>query len=157
MAGADLDRAAVVMTRPTHPHVRPGPHPRRAEPVPSESAPSEPAPSGLDGSGGGRVGSVVDLDEVLAAQPGPADPPTAGPGSGVLTMAQMARLPASLSLLEAARALGIGRTSAYQLARDGQFPCPLIKVGVLYRVPTVGLLRILGLAPSEAAASHGDE
>jgi hypothetical protein len=59
----------------------------------------------------------------------------------------MADLPASVSLLDAARALGIGRTSAYNLARQGQFPCPLIKVGALYRVPTAGLLRLLALTP----------
>ena len=103
---------------------------------------------------------MVDLDDALAAQPGSAERSAAGsPASGVLTLAQLADLPASVSLLEAARALGIGRTSAYQLARDGQFPCPLIKVGVLYRVPTAGLLRLLGLAPPtppDRAAGLGD-
>jgi hypothetical protein len=66
---------------------------------------------------------------------------------GVLRLGEMADLPASVSLLEAARALGIGRTSAYNLARQGQFPCPLIKVGALYRVPTAALLRLLALTP----------
>ena len=102
---------------------------------------------------------MSDLDEVLAAQPGPTDRAAAGRVSGVLTLAQLAQLPASVSLLEAARALGIGRTSAYELARNGGFPCPLIKVGALYRVPTVGLLRLLGLAPtgpSDTAAGRGD-
>jgi hypothetical protein len=59
----------------------------------------------------------------------------------------LSNLPASVSLLDAARALGIGRTSAYNLARHGQFPCQVIKVGALYRVPTAGLLRLLALTP----------
>ena len=125
------------MTRPAHPRVRPDPHQRH----------DEPSPSDLDRSGGGLDGPEVDLDDALTVQIGSAERPAVGlPASGVLTLAQLAALPASVSLLEAARALGIGRTSAYQLARDGQFPCPLIKVGVLYRVPTAGLLRLLGLA-----------
>ena len=84
----------------------------------------------VPGAGGEQVGRVP------AAAAGP-----------VLRLGQSRDLPASVSLLEAARALGIGRTSAYNLARRGEFPCPLIKVGALYRIPTAGLLRLLGLTP----------
>ncbi len=37
--------------------------------------------------------------------------------------------------MNAARALGIGRTKAYQLAHDGQFPVRLMHPGLSYHVP----------------------
>ena len=94
----------------------------------------------------------VDLDTVLHTAVPDAGGEQAGrvPGAAagaVLGSGQPRGLPASLSLVQAAHALGIGRTSAYNLARRGEFPCPLIKVGALYRVPTAGLLRLLGLTP----------
>ncbi len=46
--------------------------------------------------------------------------------------------------MTAARILGIGRTKAYELARSGEFPCLVIRVGDLYRVSTADLLRLLG-------------
>ncbi|WP_153036871.1 helix-turn-helix domain-containing protein [Amycolatopsis sp. YIM 10] len=49
--------------------------------------------------------------------------------------------------MTAARALGIGRTTAYALAREGGFPCPVLRVGGEYRVPTAGLLRLLEIEP----------
>lgn len=66
----------------------------------------------------------------------------------VMTVAEVAALPAVVDLMTAAQALRIGRTTAYALARDGEFPCPVLRVGVEYRVPTAGLLRVLGLDPS---------
>lgn len=44
-------------------------------------------------------------------------------------------LPTVVDLMTAARALGIGRTKAYQLAHDGQFPCRIIRVGTNYNIP----------------------
>jgi excisionase family DNA binding protein len=61
------------------------------------------------------------------------------------TLAQVAALPATLSLPEAARLLGIGRTHAYTLAASGQFPVPVIRLGRIVRVPTAPLLELLGL------------
>ncbi len=63
----------------------------------------------------------------------------------VMTVAEAAALPAVVDLMTAARALRIGRTTAYALAREGGFPCPVVRVGGGYRVPTAGLLRVLGL------------
>jgi hypothetical protein len=65
-----------------------------------------------------------------------------------MTLREIADLPTVLDLLTAARALGIGRTTAYALARDGAFPCPVIRAGGSYRVPTAGLLAVLGLSGS---------
>jgi Helix-turn-helix domain len=62
-----------------------------------------------------------------------------------VTFAEIAHLPVMVDLLTAARVLGIGRTTAYTLAREGEFPCPLVRVGGAYRVPTLGLLRLLGI------------
>jgi predicted DNA-binding transcriptional regulator AlpA len=47
-----------------------------------------------------------------------------------LTFDQLYALPAVVDLMTAARALGIGRTKAYRLAHDGQFPVRLIRPGL---------------------------
>lgn len=62
-----------------------------------------------------------------------------------MTLAEAAALPAVVDLMTAARALRIRRTTAYALARTGSFPCPVLRVGGVYRVPTAGLLRLLGV------------
>jgi hypothetical protein len=56
---------------------------------------------------------------------------------------ELLALPAVINLVTAARALGIGRTRAFELARRGQFPVPVLRVGATYRVPTGPLLRSL--------------
>jgi hypothetical protein len=65
-----------------------------------------------------------------------------------VSIAQL-RATATVDLLTAARALGLGRTKAYDLARHGRFPCRVIRIGEIYRVPTAGLLELLGLTPEE--------
>ena len=65
--------------------------------------------------------------------------------TGSLTLAEIADLPAVTDLVTAGRALGLGRTKAYELARAGQFPCPVIRAGKAWMVPTAGLLALLGL------------
>ena len=72
-----------------------------------------------------------------------------------LTLAEIAGLPAVTDLVTAGRALGIGRTRAYELARAGQFPCPVIRAGGTWRVPTAGLLALLGL-PVSGPPPSGD-
>jgi predicted DNA-binding transcriptional regulator AlpA len=62
-----------------------------------------------------------------------------------LTAEDVARLPAAVDVPTAARALGIGRTTGYALARAGDFPCRVIRVGRSLRVPTADLRRALGL------------
>jgi hypothetical protein len=56
-------------------------------------------------------------------------------------------LPATVNIAIAARALGCGRSLAYELARQGQFPCRVLRVGNRYLVPTAELLRLLGVDP----------
>jgi hypothetical protein len=73
-----------------------------------------------------------------------------------LTLAEIARLPAVTDLVTAGRAVGLGRTKAYELARAGQFPCPVIRAGKSWLVPTAGLLALLGLPiPGTAGPADG--
>jgi hypothetical protein len=75
--------------------------------------------------------------------------------TGALTLAEIGGLPAVTDLVTAGRALGLGRTKAYELARTGQFPCPVIKSGRTWLVPTAGLLGVLGLpVPASAAPAR---
>ena len=68
-----------------------------------------------------------------------------------VSIAQL-RTNATVDLMTAAAALGLGRTRAYELARCGQFPCRVIRIGDTYRIPTPGLLELLGVT-AEAPVS----
>jgi excisionase family DNA binding protein len=68
-----------------------------------------------------------------------------------LTIAEVRALPATVDLITAARALGCGRTKAYELVRRGEFPCDVFRVGETYRVPTAALLDLLGVSAVMAA------
>lgn len=57
------------------------------------------------------------------------------------------RSSATVDLMTAARALGVGRTKAYELARRNEFPCRVIRIDDAYRIPTPGLLELLGVNP----------
>ena len=52
-----------------------------------------------------------------------------------MTEAELLALPAAVDLATAGRALGIGRTKAHELAKAGQFPIKVLRVGQKYRVP----------------------
>ena len=54
---------------------------------------------------------------------------------------------ATVSLMTAARALGISPDEASELAARGEFPCNVIEVGEVYRVPFAALLRVLDSGP----------
>jgi hypothetical protein len=69
-----------------------------------------------------------------------------------VTISQLRATP-TVDLMTAATALGLGRTKAYELARRQQFPCRVIRIGETYRVPTAGLLQLLGVAAEESRAS----
>lgn len=63
-----------------------------------------------------------------------------------MTRDELLALPPAVDVLTAARALGIGRTTAYGLVRRGEFPLRTLRLGAQYRVLTVDLLRLLGIA-----------
>jgi len=71
----------------------------------------------------------------------------------LVTITQL-RATATVDLMTAAAALGLGRTKAYELARRDEFPCRVIRIGETYRVPTPGLLELLGVAPEESGPGH---
>jgi hypothetical protein len=71
-----------------------------------------------------------------------------------ITVTQLRNLPATVDLMTAARVLGLGRTKAYELAKHDRFPCRVIRIGDLYRIPTAGLLELLGVTPGEPPPSQ---
>jgi excisionase family DNA binding protein len=54
-----------------------------------------------------------------------------------------APLPAVLDLAHAAALLGVGRTTAYKLVHDNQWPTPVLRLGRLIKIPTQPLLELL--------------
>jgi hypothetical protein len=68
----------------------------------------------------------------------------------VPSITQLKNGPPSVDLLTAAAVLRIGRTKAYELARRGEFPVKVIRVGGSWRVPVTGLLELLGISPDAA-------
>jgi hypothetical protein len=56
---------------------------------------------------------------------------------------ELLALPVCVEFQDAFRALGLGRTVAYQLARCGEFPVQLERIGGKYMVPKARLLRVL--------------
>lgn len=80
--------------------------------------------------------------------------PNSGHSDG-LTRAELLSLPVTVDITTAARALGLGRSTAYELARRDAFPCRVLRIGSTYRVPTADLLRILGIEPPAAERRSG--
>lgn len=78
-----------------------------------------------------------------------------------LSFAEAFDLPLSVDLGTAARAFGVCRNTAYRLVHQGAFPCPVLRVGHQFRVPTTSLLRALDVeelpvyaVDLEAGADH---
>ncbi|MFJ8474383.1 DNA-binding protein [Kitasatospora sp. NPDC094011] len=67
------------------------------------------------------------------------------PPTGPMTFPELFGLPLSVDVRTASRALGIYPGTAYRLIRRDAFPCPVIRAGRRYRVPTAGLLSALGI------------
>jgi hypothetical protein len=68
-----------------------------------------------------------------------------------MTEAELLALPPAVDLATAGRAFGIGRTKAFELARAGEFPVKVLKVGHKYRVPRTAILAALDVTPPVAA------
>jgi hypothetical protein len=60
------------------------------------------------------------------------------------TPKKIRRLGPTLTVEVAGLILGIGRTKAYQLVQDGEFPVQVLRVGRRILVPTARLLELLG-------------
>lgn len=68
----------------------------------------------------------------------------AAPESAAWTVDAVRRLGLTTDVETAGAILGIGRTKAYDLAKTGEFPVPLLRAGRRYLVPVPALLRLLG-------------
>ncbi|MGI8333656.1 helix-turn-helix domain-containing protein [Actinomadura scrupuli] len=67
-----------------------------------------------------------------------------------LKFSDLTHLPSVVDIVTAARALGLSRSHAYDLAKRDVFPCRVVRIGHLYRVPTADLLQLLGAGQPEA-------
>lgn len=70
-----------------------------------------------------------------------------------LTRGELLALPAAVDVETAARAFGIGRTTAYALAKANEFPCKVVRAGKAYRVITQDLLRVLDITPENSGSA----
>lgn len=62
-----------------------------------------------------------------------------------LTPAELLALPAAVDLETAGRAMGLGRTKSHELARAGDFPVRVLRLGRSYRVATADILALLNI------------
>jgi hypothetical protein len=62
-----------------------------------------------------------------------------------LTFPELFGLPTVVDLRTAARAVGISTTTAYRLAGANRFPCPILRIGWRYQVPTSTLMKAIGI------------
>lgn len=69
---------------------------------------------------------------------------------------ELLALPVAVDLDTSNRALLMGRTKGFQLAKQGEYPVPVTRVGRTYRVNRADLLRALGVDThgSGAGSSH---
>nr|WP_228775091.1 helix-turn-helix domain-containing protein [Streptomyces sp. NRRL B-1677] len=65
-----------------------------------------------------------------------------------LTRAELRALPPVIDLETAGRALGLKRSTTYDLAKRGELPVRTLRLGRARRVVSAELLQILGVAPA---------
>lgn len=70
-----------------------------------------------------------------------------------MTREQLLNLPPVVDLPTAAEILGVGRSSAYELVRNGQWPTTVLRLGRLIRVPSAPLLELVGVDKPISRAS----
>ena len=64
---------------------------------------------------------------------------------GAMGLEELLALPATVNVVTAARALGIGPNKAYALINCGEFPVKTLTLGSTVRVPTAALWQVLGV------------
>lgn len=72
-----------------------------------------------------------------------------------MSLSELMAMPVTVDISTAARALGLGRSTAYELARRNEFPCRVLRVGSSYRVPTAELFRVLGIDIAQVTITEG--
>ena len=81
------------------------------------------------------------------------------PQSLRMSLEELLGLPVTMDLPAAGRAFGLGRTKAHEMARAGEFPCRVMRIGRFYRVRKADLMHELGLTVTGEPVpetSHGD-
>ncbi|GBQ02960.1 hypothetical protein SSP531S_44240 [Streptomyces spongiicola] len=68
-----------------------------------------------------------------------------------LTREELLALPAAVDLETANRALSLSRTTGYDLARRGRYPCTVLRLGNAYRFVTADRLKLLHIDVPEPA------
>nr|BFD93996.1 hypothetical protein KitaXyl93_53560 [Kitasatospora sp. Xyl93] len=74
------------------------------------------------------------------------------PASGGMSAPELLALPVAIDLDTANRALRIGRSTGYALAKAGEYPVRVLRLGSAYRVVTSELLALLGVTGCGGAA-----
>lgn len=69
-----------------------------------------------------------------------------------MTRTELLALPAAIDLDTGNRALALGRSKGYELAKRDLYPCRVLRLGNAYRVITADLLRVLGIEPGAELA-----
>ncbi|MGV9318267.1 hypothetical protein [Streptomyces sp. NPDC003660] len=77
-------------------------------------------------------------------------------GRRALTGEELLSLPAVIDLDTANKALMIGRSTGYGLAKQGEYPVKVLRLGNAYRVVTADLLKLLGLERHQASTGQAD-
>ncbi|WP_285573441.1 helix-turn-helix transcriptional regulator [Actinoallomurus iriomotensis] len=62
-----------------------------------------------------------------------------------MTFPELFDLPTIVDLCTAGKAVGVSLGTAYKLVQAGRFPCPVMRLGHRYQVPTAGLMKALGI------------
>ncbi len=57
---------------------------------------------------------------------------------------ELMELPPVVDVPTAGQILGVGRSCAYELVRNGQWPTPVLHLGRLIRIPTAPLIELVG-------------
>src|SRR5437667_1154928 len=81
--------------------------------------------------------------------------PDASPDTTAWTIERIRALGAATDLRTAGQIFGLSANTAYNLARRGQFPVPVIRAGTQYRVSTEAILAVLDPAGAGNAVRPG--
>lgn len=76
----------------------------------------------------------------------------AGTAARGMQLDELLRLPVMVDLETSNRAFLLGRTKGFSLAKQGNYPCQVTRVGRTYRVSRAALLRALDIDPTESGA-----
>lgn len=73
-------------------------------------------------------------------------------GQRGMQLAELLALPVMVNLETSNRAFGLGRTKGFSLAKRGDYPCTVLRIGKEYRVRRADLLKALGVNPNSDGA-----